>query len=163
VFDGHNVTGWTEARLARLRRGRIGFIFQSFNLLDDLTVAENVALALEYDDVPRHERKQRVGEALERLSVAHRAQHRPSQLSGGQQQRVALARALVFKPALILADEPTGNLDSAHGDEVMRILREINQQGTTIVTVTHSPSNAAQASRAVRMLDGRVLSDATTV
>jgi putative ABC transport system ATP-binding protein len=158
VFDGHNVVGWSETELARLRRGRIGFVFQSFNLLDDLTISENVALALEYGEVPARERKRRIEEAMERLGVAHRAGHRPSQLSGGQQQRVAIARALVSRPALLLADEPTGNLDSAHGDEVMRILSEINQEGTTVVMVTHSPANAAQASRTLRMIDGRVVS-----
>jgi putative ABC transport system ATP-binding protein len=161
-FDGQNVAGWPEHQLNRLRRGRIGFIFQSFNLIDELTVAENVALALEYGDVPTRERKARVDEAMAKLGVSHRASHRPSQLSGGQQQRVAIARALVSRPALLLADEPTGNLDSAHGDEVMRILRDINAEGTTLVMVTHSPSHAAQASRTLRLLDGRVLVDAMT-
>ncbi|WP_028446206.1 ABC transporter ATP-binding protein, partial [Chitinimonas koreensis] len=156
-FEGRNVAGWSEAKLNRLRRGRIGFIFQSFNLIDELTVAENVGLALEYGEVPARERKQRVDEAMARLGVSHRAGHRPSQLSGGQQQRVAIARALVSRPALLLADEPTGNLDSAHGDEVMRLLREINAEGTTLVMVTHSPAHAAQASRTLRLLDGRVL------
>ncbi|MEJ8676909.1 ABC transporter ATP-binding protein [Chromobacterium amazonense] len=160
-FDGQNVAGWSESRLNRLRRGRIGFIFQSFNLIEELTVRENVALALEYSDVPSAERKQRVDAALARLGVAHRAGHRPSQLSGGQQQRVAIARALVSRPALLLADEPTGNLDSAHGDEVMKMLREINADGTTVVMVTHSPSHAALASRTINMLDGRVVVDAT--
>ncbi|QNM97441.1 ABC transporter ATP-binding protein [Chitinimonas koreensis] len=159
-FEGRNVAGWSEAKLNQLRRGRIGFIFQSFNLIDELTVAENVGLALEYGEVPARERKQRVDEAMARLGVSHRAGHRPSQLSGGQQQRVAIARALVSRPALLLADEPTGNLDSAHGDEVMRLLREINAEGTTLVMVTHSPAHAAQASRTLRLLDGRVLVDA---
>ncbi|WP_374356199.1 ABC transporter ATP-binding protein [Chitinimonas sp.] len=159
-FDGHNVAGWSEARLNQLRRGRIGFIFQSFNLIDELTVAENIGLALEYGDVPIRERRSRVDEVMAKLGVSHRADHRPSQLSGGQQQRVAIARALVSRPALLLADEPTGNLDSAHGDEVMRILRDINAEGTTLIMVTHSPSHAAQASRTLRLLDGRVLVDA---
>jgi len=159
-FDGHNVAGWSEAQLHRLRRGRVGFIFQSFNLIDDLTVAENIALALEYTNVPVRERKGRVDEAMARLGVQHRAGHRPSQLSGGQQQRVAIARAIVARPALLLADEPTGNLDSAHGDEVMRILRQLNAEGTTLVMVTHSPEHAAMASRTLRLLDGRVLVDA---
>ncbi|MCC7705218.1 ABC transporter ATP-binding protein [Janthinobacterium sp. GW460P] len=159
-FDGRNVAGWSEAQLNGLRRGRIGFIFQNFNLIEELTVAENVALALDYMDVPAAQRKVRVAAILERLGVAHRAGHRPSQLSGGQQQRVAIARALVANPALLLADEPTGNLDTAHGDEVMRILRQINADGTTIVMVTHSPAHAAQASRTVRLLDGRILVDA---
>ncbi len=159
-FDGENVVGRSEAALSRLRRGRIGFVFQSFNLIEDLTVAENVGLALEYGDVPAGEHKQRVLQALERLGVSHRAGHRPSQLSGGQQQRVAIARAIVSKPPLLLADEPTGNLDSSNGDEVMRILRELNADGTTLVMVTHSPYHAAQASRTLRLLDGRVLIDA---
>ena len=116
-FDGENVAGWSEARLTRLRRGRIGFVFQSFNLIDDLSVAENIELALEYGDVPAREHRQRVDEALDRLGLSHRARHRPSQLSGGQQQRVAIARAIVSRPALLLADEPTGNLDTAHRSE----------------------------------------------
>jgi putative ABC transport system ATP-binding protein len=159
-FDGRNVAGWSEAQLNGVRRGRIGFIFQNFNLIEELTVAENVALALEYLDVPAAQRKARVAAVLDQLGVAHRAGHHPSQLSGGQQQRVAIARALVANPALLLADEPTGNLDTAHGDEVMRILRQINADGTTIVMVTHSPAHAAQASRTVRLLDGRILVDA---
>ena len=161
-FDGENVAGWNEKRLKRLRRGRIGFVFQSFNLIDDLSVAENIALALEYGELPAREQRSRVDEAMARLGISHRAKHRPSQLSGGQQQRVAIARAIVAKPALLLADEPTGNLDSAHGDEVMRILRELNAEGTTLVMVTHSAQHAAQASRVLRLLDGRVLVDAMT-
>ena len=159
-FDGQNVTGWNERQLSQLRRGRIGFVFQSFNLIDDLTVRENIELALEYGDVPEAEHVSRVDAAMTRLGVAHRAGHRPSQLSGGQQQRVAIARAIVSRPALLLADEPTGNLDSVHGDEVMRILRELNAEGTTLVMVTHSLTHAAQASRTLRLLDGRVLVDA---
>jgi putative ABC transport system ATP-binding protein len=162
-FEGRNVAGWTEAQLNRLRRGRIGFIFQSFNLIEQLTVAENVELALEYINVPARERRERVGAMLDKLGVAHRARHRPSQLSGGQQQRVAIARALVANPALLLADEPTGNLDTAHGDEVMRLLRQINAEGTTVIMVTHSPAHAAQASRTLRLLDGRILVDALQV
>ena len=159
-FDGANVAGWSEARLTHLRRGRIGFVFQSFNLIDDLSVAENIELALEYGPVPAREHRARVDEAMARLGIAHRAAHRPSQLSGGQQQRVAIARAIVSRPALLLADEPTGNLDSAHGDEVMRLLRELNAEGTTLVMVTHSPMHAAQATRTLRLLDGRILVDA---
>ncbi|MFY7865340.1 ABC transporter ATP-binding protein [Roseateles sp.] len=159
-FDGQNVTGWNERQLSKLRRGRIGFVFQSFNLIDDLSVRENIELALEYGEVPVAEHKGRVDEALHRLGITHRANHRPSQLSGGQQQRVAIARAIVSRPALLLADEPTGNLDSAQGDEVMRILRELNAEGTTLVMVTHSPAHAAQASRSLRLLDGRILVDA---
>jgi putative ABC transport system ATP-binding protein len=160
LFDGHDVSGWSEARLNRLRRGRIGFIFQSFNLIDELNVFENVELALEYTGMNGRERRARVQAMLERLGVAHRARHKPSQLSGGQQQRVAIARALVAGPALLLADEPTGNLDTAHGDEVMRMLRTINAEGTTVVMVTHSPSHAAQASRTLDLLDGRIVVDA---
>jgi putative ABC transport system ATP-binding protein len=159
-FDGHNVAGWSEKQLNTLRRGRIGFVFQSFNLIDDLSVAENVGLALEYGELPARERRARVNEVMERLGLTHRASHRPSQLSGGQQQRVAIARAIAARPALLLADEPTGNLDSAHGAEVMRILRELNQEGTTLVMVTHSLEHAAQASRTLRLLDGRVVVDA---
>jgi putative ABC transport system ATP-binding protein len=159
-FDGHNVAGWTERRLNTLRRGRIGFVFQSFNLIDDLTVAENIALALEYGELPARARRDRVAEVMARLGLTHRAGHRPSQLSGGQQHRVAIARAIAARPALLLADEPTGNLDSAHGAEVMRILRELNAEGTTLVMVTHSLEHAAQASRTLRLLDGRVVVDA---
>lgn len=159
-FEGRDVSACSEAQLNQLRRGRIGFIFQSFNLIEQLTVAENVELALEYMNVPARERRERVAAMLDKLGVAHRAKHRPSQLSGGQQQRVAIARALVARPAMLLADEPTGNLDSGHGDEVMRILRQINAEGTTVVMVTHSPAHAAQASRTLRLLDGRILIDA---
>jgi putative ABC transport system ATP-binding protein len=159
-FEGQNVAGWSEARLNTLRRGKIGFIFQSFNLIEELSVFENVELALEYSGTSARERRQRVAAMLDKLGIAHRARHRPSQLSGGQQQRVAIARALVAGPALLLADEPTGNLDTAHGDEVMRLLRSINAEGTTVVMVTHSPAHAAQASRSVRLLDGRIVVDA---
>jgi putative ABC transport system ATP-binding protein len=155
-FDGQNVAGWSEVRLSELRRGRIGFIFQSFNLIEELSVDENVGLAMEYASVPASERRERIAQMLDKLGVAHRAKHRPSQLSGGQQQRVAIARALVNKPAVLLADEPTGNLDTAHGEEVMRILQQINDEGTTIVMVTHSPAHAARASRTVGLLDGAI-------
>lgn len=160
LFDGQNVSGWSETELNGLRKGRIGFIFQSFNLIEQLSVAENVELALTYLAVPVRERKERVAAMLDKLGVAHRARHRPSQLSGGQQQRVAIARALVASPALLLADEPTGNLDTANGDEVMRLLRQINAEGTTVIMVTHSPAHAAQASRTLRLLDGRIIVDA---
>jgi putative ABC transport system ATP-binding protein len=159
-FEGQNIAGWSEAQLNKLRRGRIGFIFQSFNLIEELTVFENVELALEYNGTPARERRERVTAMLDKLGVEHRASHRPSQLSGGQQQRVAIARALVSGPAVLLADEPTGNLDSAHGDEVMRLLRDINAEGTTVVMVTHSPDHAAQASRTLNLLDGRIMVDA---
>lgn len=160
-FDGKNVAGWSEVKLSELRRGRIGFIFQSFNLIEELAVDENVELALEYSSVPSRERRERVGEMLDKLGVLHRAKHRPSQLSGGQQQRVAIARALVNRPAVLLADEPTGNLDTAHGEEVMRILQQLNDEGTTIVMVTHSRAHAARAARTVGLLDGAIAELAT--
>jgi putative ABC transport system ATP-binding protein len=153
-FDGQNVAGCGEGELSELRRGRIGFIFQSFNLIEELSVNENVELALEYAGIPTTERRERVAQMLDKLGVAHRGKHRPSQLSGGQQQRVAIARALVNRPAVLLADEPTGNLDSLHGDEVMDLLENINGEGTTIVMVTHSPSHAARASRIIGLVDG---------
>ena len=159
-FDGQDIAGWSEMKLNALRRGRIGFIFQDFNLLEELSVAENVELALSHANVPRRQRRARVAAMLDKLGVGHRAGHRPSQLSGGQQQRVAIARALVARPALLLADEPTGNLDTAHGNEVMRLLRQINDEGTTVVMVTHSREHAAQAGRTVRLLDGRIVADA---
>lgn len=159
-FEGQNVAGYNEAKLNQLRCGRIGFIFQSFNLIEELSVFENVELALEYTATPTKERREKVTSMLEKLGISHRAKHRPSQLSGGQQQRVAIARALVANPALLLADEPTGNLDTAHGDEVMRLLRRINEEGTTVVMVTHSPAHAAQASRTIHLLDGRIVVDA---
>jgi putative ABC transport system ATP-binding protein len=155
-FDGQNVAGWSEVKLSELRRGRIGFIFQSFNLIEELSVDENVELAMEYASIQPKERRERAAQMLDKLGVGHRAKHRPSQLSGGQQQRVAIARALVTKPTVLLADEPTGNLDTAHGEEVMRILQQINDEGTTIVMVTHSPSHAARASRTVGLLDGAI-------
>ncbi|MGQ3055103.1 MAG: ABC transporter ATP-binding protein [Roseateles sp.] len=161
-FDGHNVAGWTEKQLNTLRRGRIGFVFQSFNLIDDLSVAENIALALEYGEQPARARRERVAEVMERLGLTHRAGHRPSQLSGGPQQRPAKARANAARPALRLADDPTGNQGRAHGAEVMRILRELNAEGTTLVMVTHSLEHAAQASRTLRLLDGRVVVDAVS-
>jgi putative ABC transport system ATP-binding protein len=161
-FEGKNIAGWSEVKLSELRCGRIGFIFQSFNLIEELTVDENVELALEATNVPPKARRERVAQMLDKLGVAHRAKHRPSQLSGGQQQRVAIARALVNRPAVLLADEPTGNLDTAHGEEVMRILQQINDEGTTIVMVTHSPAHAARASRTVGLLDGAIAGLAQT-
>lgn len=158
-FEGERVTGHSEPQLNAMRRGRIGFIFQNFNLIEELTVRENVELALEYSDVSSKERATRVTAILQRLGVEHRASHRPSQLSGGQQQRVAIARALVARPKLLLADEPTGNLDSVHGEEVMSTLSEINAAGTTIVMVTHTPEHAAHAKRVIHLLDGRVVED----
>ena len=159
VFDGVEVAGLPEAKLANIRKQNIGFIFQSFNLVDELTVRENVELALLYHSFASSERRERVERVLDKVGIAHRAKHRPTQLSGGQQQRVAVARALVGEPKLILADEPTGNLDTAHGEEVMRMLRQLNQEGSTIVMVTHSPAHADFASRVVNMLDGRILQE----
>jgi putative ABC transport system ATP-binding protein len=158
-FFGEDVAKYSEARLTGLRRDRIGFVFQSFNLIDDLTVAENVEVALLYRRVPGPERKRRVREALERVGIAHRAGHRPQQLSGGQQQRVAVARALVSDPKLILADEPTGNLDTANGEAVMALLTEAAASGVTVVMVTHSLAQAAAAARTIKLLDGRVVSE----
>jgi len=158
-FFGEEVARLPETRLTQLRRDNIGFVFQSFNLIDDLTVAENVEVALLYRSVAGAERKRRVTEALERVGIAHRARHRPQQLSGGQQQRVAVARALVSQPRLILADEPTGNLDTANGDEVMRLLTEAAAAGVTVVMVTHSLVHAAVAQRTIKLLDGRVVSE----
>jgi putative ABC transport system ATP-binding protein len=157
VFNGTEVAGLSESRLADFRKRNIGFIFQSFNLVDELSVRENIELALLYHNVPGAERRTRVDEVMDKVGIAHRAKHRPSQLSGGQQQRVAVARALVANPKLILADEPTGNLDTAHGEEVMKMLQALNAEGSTIVMVTHSPSHADYAGRVVNMLDGRIL------
>lgn len=158
-FLGEDVAGYGESKLADIRKQNIGFIFQSFNLVDELTVSENVMLPLLYQKVATAERDQRVQTVLERVGIAHRADHRPQQLSGGQQQRVAVARAVVNKPKLILADEPTGNLDTANGEEVLELLNQLNRDGTTIVMVTHDPGHADHASRVVNMLDGRVLSE----
>ena len=157
VFNGTEVAGLPEAKLADFRKRNIGFIFQSFNLVDELSVRENIELALLYHNVPAAERRKRVDEVMDKVGIAHRAKHRPSQLSGGQQQRVAVARALVGNPNLILADEPTGNLDTQHGEEVMKMLQALNAEGSTIVMVTHSPAHADYASRVVNMLDGKIL------
>ncbi|MET0239232.1 MAG: ABC transporter ATP-binding protein [Sphingobium sp.] len=159
LFDGQEVAGLGEKRLASVRKASIGFIFQSFNLVDELTVRENVELALLYHPVSAADRRSRVEAVMDRVGIAHRASHRPSQLSGGQQQRVAVARALVAEPKLILADEPTGNLDTNHGEEVMRMLQTLNAAGSTIVMVTHSAAHADYASRIVNMLDGRILQE----
>jgi putative ABC transport system ATP-binding protein len=159
TFNGREVANLSESQLADFRKQSIGFIFQSFNLIDELTVRENVELALLYHPVSAAERKRRTDAAMDRVGIAHRARHRPGQLSGGQQQRVAVARALVAEPRLILADEPTGNLDTHHGEEVMRMLQTLNEQGSTIVMVTHSPAHADYAGRIVNMLDGRILQE----
>ena len=157
VFNGTEVANLSESKLADFRKRNIGFIFQSFNLVDELSVRENIELALLYHNVPTGERRTRVDAVMDKVGIAHRARHRPSQLSGGQQQRVAVARALVAAPKLILADEPTGNLDTAHGEEVMKMLQALNNEGSTIVMVTHSPAHADYAGRVVNMLDGRIL------
>ncbi len=155
-FRDEDVTGYSESKLANIRKRNIGFIFQSFNLIDELTVEENVELALLYHGMPTGERRARVRGIMERVGIDHRARHKPGQLSGGQQQRVAVARAIVGGQCLILADEPTGNLDSAHGQEVMNMLRELNEEGSTIIMVTHSPIHAEVAERTIQLFDGRV-------
>jgi putative ABC transport system ATP-binding protein len=149
----------SESRLGQLRKQHVGFIFQSFNLIDELTVAENIELALLYHAIPAAQRKARVEETMDKVGIGHRARHRPSQLSGGQQQRVAVGRAVVAKPDLILADEPTGNLDSSHGDEVMRMLRSLNEEGTTVVMVTHTSGHADYARRVVNLIDGQIVGE----
>jgi putative ABC transport system ATP-binding protein len=159
-FRGEDVARCSEEELTLHRRAGVGFVFQNFNLIDDLNVSENVEVALLYLRVPSAERRQRVTAALERVDLAHRARHKPKQLSGGQQQRVAVARALVANPKLILADEPTGNLDSANGEAVMDMLTSITNGGTTIVMVTHSEEHAKRAHRVVHMLDGRFVTHA---
>lgn len=158
LFEGEDIAKVPEAQLARLRRDRLGFVFQSFNLIDELTIAENVALALAYRAMPARENRERVDAAMDRVGIAHRRNHHPHQLSGGQQQRAAIARAIVSEPRLILADEPTGNLDTENGAQVMDILTRLNADGATIVMVTHSPAHADIAKRTVHMLDGRILS-----
>jgi putative ABC transport system ATP-binding protein len=158
-FDGEEVAGYNEKQRAMLRKANIGFVFQNFNLIDELTVYENVELPLIYNKVKTAERKQRVVEILERVGIAHRAKHYPLQLSGGQQQRVAVARALVTNPKLILADEPTGNLDSKNGNEVMELLTELHTSGATIIMVTHSSYDAQFSSRIITLKDGVILSE----
>ena len=157
VFNGTEVAGLSESKLAEFRKRNIGFIFQSFNLVDELSVRENIELALLYHNVPAAERRTRVDAVMDKVGVAHRAKHRPSQLSGGQQQRVAVARAVVGNPRMILADEPTGNLDSKNAQLIMDLLGALHEQGSTIVMVTHSPAHADYAGRVVNMLDGKVL------
>ena len=158
-FLGQEVSRFSENSRTDLRNGNIGFVFQSFNLIDELTFFENVELPLLYAEVPVRERVERVNCALERMQIAHRTEHYPQQLSGGQQQRVAIARAIVTNPHLILADEPTGNLDSINGNEVMALLKELNSEGATVVMVTHSEENAREAGRIVRMMDGCILTE----
>lgn len=158
-FDDIEVSRFKERQRTELRKSNIGFVFQSFNLIDELTVYENVELPLLYLKVSAKERKEKVEAVLDRMKIAHRRKHFPQQLSGGQQQRVAIARAVVANPKLILADEPTGNLDSANGEEVMKLLTELNKEGTTIVMVTHSPSDAEYAHRIIQLFDGHIVTE----
>ncbi len=161
-FGETEVAGLKEKDRTKFRKGNIGFIFQSFNLIDELSVYENIELPLRYLDLPSSERKARVTEMMKRMNISHRAKHFPQQLSGGQQQRVAIARACVANPKLILADEPTGNLDSKNGKEVMELLQELNNEGATIVMVTHSQKDAAMAQRTIDLFDGKIVSDVKT-
>lgn len=158
-FNDEEISTYSEAQLSVIRKKNIGFIFQNFNLIDELTVEENIELALLYHNIPTAERKERVLRVMDKVGIAHRAKHMPSQLSGGQQQRVAVARAVVGNQAMILADEPTGNLDSANGQEVMEMLQALNNEGTTIVMVTHSPSHADYARRTINLFDGKVVTE----
>ena len=158
-FIGKEVSRYSENDRTDMRNGNIGFVFQSFNLIDELTVFENVELPLLYAGVPVRERVDRVNKALERMQIGHRTEHYPQRLSGGQRQRVAIARAIVTNPKIILADEPTGNLDSTNGNEVMLLLKELNKDGATVVMVTHSEENAREAGRIVRMMDGCILTE----
>jgi len=158
-FMGTEIVGKPERALTDIRKSNIGFIFQSFNLVEELNVFENVELALLYQNIPAAERRKKVEAVLEKLNIAHRARHMPQQLSGGQQQRVAVARAVVNSPRLILADEPTGNLDSHNGEEVMQLLTELNKQGTTVVMVTHSDAHAGYARRVVHLFDGQIVAE----
>lgn len=158
-FAGHKVEGLKESQRTQLRKGNLGFVFQSFNLIDELTVFENVELPLIYLKMNKSERKEKVQAVLERMKIAHREKHFPQQLSGGQQQRVAIARAVVTNPKLILADEPTGNLDSKNGIEVMNLLTELNQEGTTIVMVTHSDRDSHYAHRVINLFDGQIVTE----
>ena len=160
-LDGVNVASFNESQRNSLRKGKIGFVFQSFNLIDELNVYENIELPLLYMGIDSSERKRKVNEAMERMGISHRSKHFPNQLSGGQQQRVAIARAIVVNPKLILADEPTGNLDSKNGKEVMTLLGELHKSGTTIVMVTHSQHDAGYADRVINLFDGEVVSEVT--
>ena len=162
LLDGMPIEDYSESELAKIRSKKIGFIFQNFNLIGNLTAEENVELPMVYQKVPREERKKRVEEALERVQLGARKKHKPNELSGGQQKRVAIARAIASRPSLFLADEPTGNLDSATGKEIMKLFHELHEQGNTIVLITHDESVAEQASRSIHILDGKVLDDAGT-
>ena len=158
-FQGKEIAGLNEKGRSDVRKKNIGFIFQNFNLIDELTVFENIELPLIYNKVPAAERKQRVNELIEKIGISHRSSHFPQQLSGGQQQRVAVARALVTKPPVILADEPTGNLDSSHGNEVMELICDLHDEGTTIIMVTHSSHDASYSERIINLLDGQIISE----
>ncbi len=159
LLNGKDVGSLKESQRTDVRKGEIGFVFQSFNLIDELTVEENMELPLIYLDVPSKERKERVAEILRRVDMSHRAKHFPQQLSGGQQQRCAIARAVISHPSMILADEPTGNLDSKNGEEVMKLLQELNADGTTIIMVTHSKHDAAYATRIINLFDGQIVDE----
>lgn len=158
-FNDIEVSKFSERQRTNLRKANIGFVFQSFNLIDELTVFENVELPLLYLNIPSSERRKKVEAVLDKMKIGHRTKHFPQQLSGGQQQRVAISRAVVTKPGLILADEPTGNLDSANGNEVMNLLGDLNAEGTTIIMVTHSPSDAEKANRIIQLFDGHVVTE----
>ena len=159
LLQGRDVSTFTESEQNTMRKGLIGFVFQSFNLIDDLNVEENIEMPLLYMGVPKKERRERVAEAMQRMDITHRAKHYPRQLSGGQQQRVAIARAVVMRPQIILADEPTGNLDSHNGHEVMELLSQLHKEGTTIVMVTHSKHDAGYAERIINLYDGRIVDE----
>ncbi|MGJ3236587.1 ABC transporter ATP-binding protein [Marivirga sp.] len=156
-FLDSEVSNYNERKLSKIRKGEIGFVFQSFNLIEELTVFENVELPLQYLMIPSTERRDRVEQVLKKMDILHRKKHFPQQLSGGQQQRVAISRALVTSPAIILADEPTGNLDSSNGEEVMKLLKSLNEEGTTIIMVTHSSNDSKYARRIIKLLDGKVV------
>ena len=158
-LDGNEVSALKEKDRTDVRKGQIGFVFQSFNLIDELNVEENIELPLTYLNMPAKERKQKVQDIMKRMAISHRAKHFPHQLSGGQQQRVAIARAVVFGPKIILADEPTGNLDSKNGIEVMKLLTELHREGTTIVMVTHSDRDASMAQRVIKLFDGKIVEE----
>jgi len=162
-FNNNQVAGLKEGQRTDLRKGNIGFVFQSFNLIDELNVFENVEMPLVYQGISNKKRKEMVSKVLDRMNMSHRAQHYPQQLSGGQQQRVAIARAVVSNPGLILADEPTGNLDSKNGQEVMELLTELNREGTTIIMVTHSTKDAGYAHRVINLFDGKVVTEEVLV
>ncbi|WP_339918088.1 ABC transporter ATP-binding protein [Yeosuana marina] len=158
-FLGKEIAQYNEKQRSEIRKKNIGFIFQNFNLIDELTVFENIELPLIYNKISASERKKRVDDIIEKIGIAHRSNHYPQQLSGGQQQRVAVARALITNPSLILADEPTGNLDTSHGNEVMDLLCKLNESGTTIIMVTHSAHDASFSSRTINLLDGKIVSE----